>query len=223
MTPEQSAARGGAGARTRERIVDAAARVMERDGLVRATTKEIAREAGCSEAALYKYFRDKTDIFVHVLTERLPRLAGLLRALPERAGTATVEEHLVETVRTALRFYRRSVPMAASLYAQPKLLAAHRDQLRGSGDGPQKPAEWLAGYLRTEQRLGRIDPSADPEAAAALLIGSAYQRAFLSSFLTDPAEPEAPADLGGLGEAGDAEYARKIVRTLLDGLTGSSA
>jgi AcrR family transcriptional regulator len=219
MTPEQSepSTPRGTGARTRERIIDAAASVMDREGLVRATTKEIAREAGCSEAALYKYFRDKTDLFVHVLTERLPGLTGLLKSLPDRAGQSTVEAHLVETLRTALRFYRRSMPMAASLYAHPKLLAAHREQLRGSGDGPQKPARWLAEYLRAERRLGRIAPDADPEAAAALLLGSAYQRAFLSSFLEDPAE-----EPGGLGEPADAEYARNIVRTLLNGLAGSA-
>ena len=36
---------------------------MRKVGLVRATTKEIARVAGYSEAALFKYFQDKDDLF----------------------------------------------------------------------------------------------------------------------------------------------------------------
>lgn len=56
----------------RVRILDAAHELMLTVGLARATTKEIARAAGCSEAALYKYFDTKEELFVRVLAERLP-------------------------------------------------------------------------------------------------------------------------------------------------------
>ena len=46
------------GSSTRDRMLDAAYTVMRTRGLARATTKEIAREAGFSEAALYKHFED---------------------------------------------------------------------------------------------------------------------------------------------------------------------
>ncbi|MFJ2441092.1 MULTISPECIES: TetR family transcriptional regulator [unclassified Streptomyces] len=49
------------GALTRARILDAAASLMTTVGLTRTTTKEIARAVGCSEAALYKHFRDKKE------------------------------------------------------------------------------------------------------------------------------------------------------------------
>jgi AcrR family transcriptional regulator len=43
----------------RVRILDAAHELMLTLGLARTTTKEIARAAGCSEAALYKHFASK--------------------------------------------------------------------------------------------------------------------------------------------------------------------
>ena len=73
----------------RVRILDAAHELMLTVGLARATTKEIARAAGCSEAALYKYFDSKEDLFVRVLAERLPRLTPLLGSLAAEPGRGT--------------------------------------------------------------------------------------------------------------------------------------
>jgi AcrR family transcriptional regulator len=47
---------------SRDRILDGAVDVMRSRGLARASTKEIARAAGVSEALLYKLFADKTDL-----------------------------------------------------------------------------------------------------------------------------------------------------------------
>jgi AcrR family transcriptional regulator len=198
------------GALTRARVLDAAARLMGSVGLVRTTTKEIAREAGCSEAALYKHFRDKEEIFVRVLRERAPRLADALVRLPARAGEGTVAEHLTEVVRIAVPFYRQSFPMAGSLLASPELLAAHRRKL---GDaGPHHVSSHLAEYLTAEQRLGRILPGVDPHAAAVLLIGACFHRAFLEVFYGS----EAPD--GALKPHSDDEFAIATVRALLDGI-----
>lgn len=199
--------------RTRERILDAAEERMRTIGLARATTKEIARAASCSEAALYKHFAGKEEIFVHVLKERLPPLNPLLDELTDTSpavGAATarsVEENLVEIARRAARFYEHSFPIAASLFAEPKLLHRHDEAMRRLGTGPHKPLEALAGYLRTEREAGRIRAGADPEAAAALLLGACNQRAILLS-------------IGGGAEATQPleDFAAGIVRTLLAGI-----
>ncbi|MCQ4084490.1 TetR/AcrR family transcriptional regulator [Streptomyces sp. RB6PN25] len=200
------------GALTRSRILDAAARLMGTVGITRTTTKEIAREAGCSEAALYKHFRDKEEIFVRVLQERAPRLSAALTELPARAGEGEVAERLLEIARIAVPFYRRSFPMAAGLLGSPELLVAHRRKVDLSLDGPHKPGEALAAYLRAEQKLGRIAPAVDPDAAAALLLGACLHRAFLSLFFAG----EAPA--GTLRPEDDETFATETVRALLDGV-----
>jgi AcrR family transcriptional regulator len=175
-------------------MVDAAAEVMRARGLAHATTKEIARAAGFSEAALYKHFRDKTELFLAVLAERTPgALSGLLAGLGARVGTDTVLAHLTDIARAAIGFYGHTFPMAASLFAEPGLFTAHRAALRERDAGPQRVNDAVAGYLAAEQLLGRVRPDADVQAATALLIGACFQRAFLDHFTEPSADPDAVA------------------------------
>lgn len=171
---------------TRERILDAAAQVMGTLGLARATTKQIARAAGYSEATLYKHFSNKTELLLAVLGERLPPLIALLTRLPDQAGQGVVAERLEQVASQAVRFYERQVPMLAALFAEPALLARYRQALAAVGAGPHRANEALAAYLRAERELGRIDASVDPEVGAAMLLGACFQRAFLSAFSGQP-------------------------------------
>ena len=52
--------------------------------------------------------------------------------------------------------------------------------------------EALAAYLDAEECLGRVREDADPEAAAAMVLGACYQRAFFWSYLGEdvPTEEE---------------------------------
>ncbi|MBA0054069.1 TetR/AcrR family transcriptional regulator [Streptomyces sp. AJS327] len=216
---------------TRDRILDAAERLLRTAGLARTTTKEIARETGCSEAALYKHFVSKEEIFVGVMRERLPRLNPLLDELvaaPKRAtphgpgqrgdlgesgeGAAdderSVERNLTEIARVAAHFYERSVPITASLFAEPQLKKRHFAGVRQLGAGPHTPIAALADYLRAERAAGRVAADADPDAAAALLLGACAQRAFLCDFaagetLDQPIE----------------EFAAGLARTVLRGIS----
>lgn len=168
---------------TRIRILDAAAAVMSDRGLAHATTKEISRAAGFSEATLYKHFQDKEDLFLTVMRERLPTdFIGRLAGLADRAGTGTVRALLQEVAAAAVPFYRDLVPMLGAAFAQPDLLARHQQSLKASSLGPHLALPALAEYLRAEQRLGRLTERAQPDALAALLLGACFQRAFLIAF-----------------------------------------
>ncbi|GGL74286.1 TetR family transcriptional regulator [Streptomyces fumigatiscleroticus] len=194
------------GTPTRERILDAARELMLTLGLARATTKEIARAAGCSEAALYKHFASKEELFIRVLMERLPRLGPLLRSLADEPGRQSLEENLTEIVRQAALFYEQSFPIAASLYAETQLKRRHDDTMRRIGSGPHVPIEGLDAYLRAEQAAGRIRPDADTFAAASLLLGACAQRAFAYD-----ATPAGRPEVDG--------FARRLARTLLAGIS----
>lgn len=173
---------------------------MRERGYARATTKEIARAAGYSEAALYKHFADKTEIFLGVLSEQLPSLSAALAAL--EAGKGAVRGNLNKVAHAALEFYTESFPISASLFSTRELLTAHRESVREHGAGPRNPQRALTRYLRAEQRLGRLPRTSDPDAMSALLLGACFQQAFLVSF-----EGEPTPDLAAL--------ARKLVRTLV--------
>ena len=189
---------------TREKIVRAAERVMRERGFAKATTKEIAREAGYSEGALYKHFEGKEELFLAVLAERLPSLVALSKELPERAGRGTVQGTLEEVAGTALAFYEESVPISASVFSEPELLARYAEELGRRGAGPQRANEAVAAYLRAEQGLGRVRGDADPEAAAAMLLGACFQRTFVRHFLTED-----------VGPAGEEYFAEGVVQTLM--------
>lgn len=190
------------GSSTRDRMLDAAYTVMRTRGLARATTKEIAREAGFSEAALYKHFEDKTALFVAVLVERLPsRLGRGLDELPARVGTADVEEVLAEVAADALAFYRETFPMGASLFSEPAVLAAHRAALGRLGAGPHVVVDAVAAYLAAERDTGRVSGTVDPRAAALLLLGACQMTAFLESFTGGPAPDDDAATAAGLARA----------------------
>jgi AcrR family transcriptional regulator len=81
----------------REQIIEAATRVFAEKGFRRATTREVAREAGISEGTIYNYFEDKDDLLMAILhrlneTER--------RAEDFEEGTATdFREFLEEYLR----------------------------------------------------------------------------------------------------------------------------
>ncbi|MFE0099582.1 TetR/AcrR family transcriptional regulator [Streptomyces sp. NPDC059009] len=193
---------------TRTRLVDAARELMLTLGLARTTTKEIAKAAGCSEAALYKHFANKEELFVTVLNERLPRLNPLLTRLVLDSGGHSVEENLTEIARQAALFYAQTFPMAASLYAEPQLKRRHEEVMREMGTGPHKPIEGLDAYLRAEQKAGRIRADADTHAAASLLLGACAQRAFAYE-MTPDGQPPQPVD----------EFAAAVARTLLSGIS----
>ncbi|MGY6024847.1 TetR/AcrR family transcriptional regulator [Streptomyces spinosirectus] len=190
----------------RVRILDAAHELMLTVGLARTTTKEIARAAGCSEAALYKYFAGKEDLFIRVLSERLPRLKPLLTSLAAEPGRGTLEENLTEIAHQAALFYEQSFPIAASLYAETQLKRRHDDAMRKMGAGPHMPIQGLDTYLRAERELGRVRPDADTFAAASLLLGACAQRAFAYES-TETGPP--PAE----------DFARRLARTLAAGIS----
>lgn len=195
------------GARTRERIIDAAAGVLTERGLARATTKEIARAAGTSEATLYKHFSGKEEIFVRVLLDRVPGFAATVLDAPERAGERDVAENLAEIARAAVRFYRSTFPIAASVFLERSLLERHRAAMVELGVGPRRPGERLADYLRAERDRGRVAEHADPDSAAALLLGACFQRGFLAAYEETDLDD---ADLDA--------FAAGLVATLMPGL-----
>lgn len=192
-----------------ERIIDAAERLIRTAGFVHATTKEIAREAGCSEALLYKHFVNKEDIFLRVLFERMPGLGALLTELDGDPGRGrSVEECLRAVADRAMDFYQEILPMTGALLAEPGLLARFAEGLAAVGrKGPSEAADALAGYLVRERECGRIRADADTRAAAAMLLGACFQRAFFVAF-GGPAAVQ-PAD----------DFAAALSRTVWAALT----
>lgn len=95
------------GLHTREKILEAAARVFSRDGYVDARMLDIATEAGLSAGGLYRYFDNKTEVFAALvadLHEEFYRYSGHTRKLLSEDPLAA----LTEANRGYIEHYHRN-------------------------------------------------------------------------------------------------------------------
>ncbi len=192
---------------TRDDIVHAALEVIHERGIEGATTREIARVAGCSEGSIYNHFDDKETLLLEATRSVAPEFVLHARALAGRVGEGTVEATLHETMRLALEFYERVVPTVAVTLGDEERRRKHREMLERDGRGPLVLIDAIAAYVAGEQELGRIHGDADPRTVAMTLIGSALNHALLRFGLGDDAVPYTPRT-----------FARRFVSTLLAGL-----
>lgn len=181
MAERQRRDRGGAA--TRARILDAAERVVRERGLARATTKEIARASGCSEAALYKHFKDKSDLVLAMILSRHVGLRQHLMELPNMAGRQSLEQTLTGLAECAVEYFTSAMPLGNALFAEPDLLERYRRRMLEAGVDTRRPMRLFAAFLRAEQAAGRVSASADPEAVAAFLLGACFYRSFQDALL----------------------------------------
>lgn len=198
------AAAGDTRPNLRRRIVDAADLVIRDRGLSGATTREIARAAGCAEGSIYVHFADKTDLVIAVVTEREPHFAKVLE-LPGKAGEASVEDNLAAWLEELLELFRDNLPIFLAVLGDRAVLARFTERLQERRTGPFAVVGAAAAYLTSEQELGRVRASADPRIVAALLVGAG--RDYGLAGILAGAEPVPPQ-----------AFARETARTLVTGL-----
>jgi AcrR family transcriptional regulator len=167
----------------RPQILAATERVIRSQGLAAVTTRAIAAEAGCSEAAIYVHFKGRLELLLAVLEENLPTMLTPLKALEDAVGKSTPQKNLDRVVRAIFAFHQKVAPMLCALFADPILLAAYRESLQSRGKGPQGAISRLRKYIREEQKLGRLDKKIDAEFAATTLMASSFFHVFTDHFL----------------------------------------
>ena len=170
----------------RPEIIAATEALIRTRGLASTTTRAIAEQAGCSEAALYVHFDNRLTLLLAVLEESLPDMLLPLKSLEQSIGARTPQQNLTSALRAIFAFHERVVPMLCSLFADPQLLTAYRDSLTTRNKGPHGAIARLQRYISAEQSLGRIDKSIDAETAATLLMASSFFKAFVSKFFGTP-------------------------------------
>ena len=170
----------------RPEIIAATEALIRTRGLASTTTRAIAEQAGCSEAALYVHFDNRLTLLLAVLEESLPDMLVPLQALEQSIGTRTPQQNLAVGLRAIFAFHERVVPMLCGLFADPQLLTAYRESLTTRNKGPHGTIARLQNYMSAEQKLGRIHKSIDAETAATILMASSFFKAFVSKFFGVP-------------------------------------
>jgi AcrR family transcriptional regulator len=237
MSPRRPAIlRGDGGQNLREYLIATAARLIDQRGSAGLAVRDIAREAQVADGVLYNYFEDKEDLLAHALLAHVGTVMADAPRLPP-AGTGTVADNLRLFIDGGLDVLVRVTPAFAGLLSQPKVLSrfhamvggdaafgaaapgdgddVHRqaDQSTGPGEaGPRGLPEILTTYLRAEQQLGRIDPTADIDAASTLIIGTIHGQVLPRVLFNPPGSPiTRPPGL-----------ARQLAETILGGLAPGS-
>jgi AcrR family transcriptional regulator len=173
----------------RQEILQAAEKLMLTEGLSGVTTRQIAKQVGCSEGALYVHFKGRLELLLAMLEERVPDMLELFRALEETIGKNSPRENLGTVLNGIYRFQKRVAPLLGGLFAEPKLLSAYRKSLLARNKGPHLASAALERYLEGEQKLGRVAPALDPKVAAWLFVSSCFFRAFAEHFFDRPLQP----------------------------------
>lgn len=202
MGPKAAVLRDAGGLSLRHHLIAAAARLISRSGTAGLTVRQIAQEAQVATGVLYNHFDDKEELLALALHAHVHAVETALGDPLGPAGSATVEANLTAFLTRGLALHAVILPAFAGLVAQPGVLARF-DALAG-GRGLR---EELIGYLRAEQRLGRLAPGANVEAAATMAIGACHELVLPHLFS------------GGVPGEVPAGFVAEIVATLLHGIT----
>ena len=183
---------------SRERILEAAARVYAKHGFRGATTRLIAAEAGVNEVTLFRTFGSKGALLEAVLEEN--DTGDDVSPLPD--PPVDPERELTEWVQTHLERIRSLRPMlilAISEYEERPEVADFA--CRGRIDVHRH----IADYVTRLHDLGRADPEADVSAAVTMLISAVMSDAM--------GRPMAPHTFPPLDEA-PSRYVRCFLRAI---------
>jgi AcrR family transcriptional regulator len=182
----------------------AAARVVFLKHGVSGSTREIAERAGVSEAALFKRFSTKAQLFMAAMVPPAPAIEGVI-AKAAKANSA--HAGLEKIAQGVLDYFRTAIPMILPLVAHPTFGA---DLPRNFETSPATTLlNAITAYLRDEARRGRLAVN-DPFAAAALLVSALHSIALFEI-------------MGFHGGAMPKAGVRMLVDALWDGLQPSTA
>jgi AcrR family transcriptional regulator len=157
--PAAGGPRSTKGARTRARLLAAAKRVFERDGLLDARISDIADEAGVSYGSFYHYFTSKEEAFREVARAQEAQLDAQLDVHAE----AELSEQLSDSIRRYLREYRSEARIMGVIEQVSRFdLQVYRLRF----ERLERFAVFLAESIRRAQRLGAADPALDAAVVA---------------------------------------------------------
>jgi AcrR family transcriptional regulator len=178
------------GSDSRDRILEAAARVYAQYGFRGATTRLIAQEAGVNEVTLFRLFGSKAQLFDELLHRQLH--ASTVPMLPKEPVDPEVEVTewcavLLAQMRASRSFLRK---MIGETEERP-------EAARSACVGPHCAAESLERYVETLRERGLADRDADCRTAISMFMSALFgdvmvRDAMEEHFFPEPAE-EAPS------------------------------
>ncbi|MEU3555369.1 TetR/AcrR family transcriptional regulator [Streptomyces fragilis] len=155
----------------RELLFDAAERVLARDGTAALTSRAVTSEAGCAKGVLHTHFAGLDEFVAELVLNRFARIAVQVEGLLARAGTGAVADNLAAVASTVLSLDPGVVGLAVT---RPTASRRIREAWQAGAPGFGVVERSVGGYLREEQRLGRVEQAVDTECVALALVGTLH-------------------------------------------------
>ena len=157
----------------RRQLLDAAERILLRDGPSALTSRAVTTEAGCAKGVLHKHFADFDAFLAELVHDRAARIEAQATALRKSAGTGSVADNLTGALVDL--FDPVAVPIVSLIIFRDEL----RARLRQARPTPGIPVlteagAMIASYLADECEMGRIAVDADVDSLALALIGAGH-------------------------------------------------
>ena len=156
----------------REQLFAAADRILVRDGPNALTSRAVTTEAGVAKGVLHKHFTDFDDFLAAYVLARADQMLPAATALREAAGTGTITGNITEAL-TAV-FGSVAVAIVALITFRDELRARLRETWPVGIPVLTNVVTLIADYLKAERTLGRLNPRAEPDFLAPMLVGAAH-------------------------------------------------
>lgn len=155
-----------------QQLLDAAERILLRDGPDALTSRAVTTEAGVAKGILHRHFPDFDAFLAALVLRRLERLDAQSADLRASAGTATPGDNLTSALTGALD--ASTTGLASLVCCRRSLLDRVRVTTPVGIPLLAEAAKMIAAYLTAERGLGRIALAVDVDKLAAMLVGGAY-------------------------------------------------
>ncbi|MBN1657860.1 MAG: TetR/AcrR family transcriptional regulator [Anaerolineae bacterium] len=172
---------------TRDRLLEAAARIFAEKGYARATTRALAEAAGVNEVTLFRHFGSKANLFAAVVDAyAAPGLSASLGL----ALTGDLENDLTAMGSLVLHLLLERRESMRMMLCE----AEHFEEVRQVlAQNPRRLRQVLADYLRGQQAPGKVRPL-HVEAAAQAFWGMFFAYSFGSWLMDEEMEPPLSID-----------------------------
>lgn len=149
---------------TRQRLVEAAARLFAERGLHGVTSHDIARAAGVAAGTFYLHFRDKTDLYRHIVFRTIEDLVERVQRAVAEAGS-TPALLLRARAETIVDFAEENRGLVRILFSRDAESSAVEDDVLA------RLAAGLEVRLRREREDGNFPIDLDPAVCARAHVG----------------------------------------------------
>ncbi|GAC1423210.1 MAG: TetR/AcrR family transcriptional regulator [Ktedonobacteraceae bacterium] len=193
----------------REQIIDAAMRVFAQKGFVRATNKDVAREAGITPGLIYHYFENKEALLMAVIEGRSP--LKVISTLPTNVLSMPPEQFFPLVIQQILRVVETENFIALIRVVLPELLNnEHSYVAHVAPMAIQRGLHFFGEYLEAQMQVGTLR-RADIILNTQILFGSIVGTILRRQVLRDPVALESTHE----------QIAATITETFLHGLASS--